>query len=123
MDTPLTQEIKIVEQVEQTLKQLGPFLTLAEAARSTGIPLPTLAEAVRLGRIPAVRVQPKRWLVRLQAVHIYFKDRLPKNKSAGKGNPFLDIASVAEGASESLADMPSDLASNLDHYLYGASKR
>lgn len=123
MDTRLTQELKIVEQVEQTLKQLGPFLTLAEAARSTGIPLPTLAEAVRLGRIPAVRVQPKRWLVRLQAVHIYFKDRLPQDKRMGNSNPFLDLASVAEGASESLTDMPADFAHNLDHYLYGVSKR
>lgn len=73
MDTlQLQQEQAIVQKVEQSLKECGPFVSLAEAARQAGVPLPTLSEAVRTGRVPALRVQPRRWLVRIAAVRSYF---------------------------------------------------
>ncbi len=73
MDTQqLEQERSIVHSVEQFLKERGPFVSLAEAARITGVPLPTLSDAVRHGRVPAVQVQPRRWLVRVSAVRSYF---------------------------------------------------
>ena len=68
----LEQERTIVHSVEQFLKACGPFVSLAEAARQTGVPLPTLSDAVRHGRVPAVQVQPRRWLVRVSAVRSYF---------------------------------------------------
>lgn len=68
----LEQERTIVHNVEQFLKECGPFVSLAEAARLTGVPLPTLSDAVRHGRVPAVQVQPRRWLVRVSAVRSYF---------------------------------------------------
>ena len=49
----LEQERMIVHAVENFLKQQGPFVSLAEAARLTGVPLPTLSDAVRHGRVPA----------------------------------------------------------------------
>ncbi len=56
MDTQqLEQERSIVHSVEQLLKECGPFVSLAEAARLTGVPLPTLSDAVRHGCVPAVR--------------------------------------------------------------------
>ena len=73
MDTQqLEQERAIVHNVEEFLKECGPFVSLAEAARLTGVPLPTLSDAVRHGRVPAVQVQPRRWLVRVSAVRSYF---------------------------------------------------
>jgi hypothetical protein len=68
----LEQERTIVHTVEQFLKEQGPFVSLAEAARLTGVPLPSLSDAVRHGRVPAVQVQPRRWLVRVSAVRSYF---------------------------------------------------
>jgi excisionase family DNA binding protein len=73
MDTiQLEREREIVRNVEQVIKDAGPFVSLAEAARITGVPLPTLADAVRNGRVPALRVQSQRWLVRVSAVRSYF---------------------------------------------------
>jgi excisionase family DNA binding protein len=69
----LQQEREIVQLVEQVFRESGPFVSLAEAARITGVPLATLADAVRNGRIPALRVQPRRWLVRISAVRTYFE--------------------------------------------------
>lgn len=70
----LEQERTIVHAVENFLKEQGPFVSLAEAARRTGVPLPTLSDAVRHGRVPAVQVQPRRWLVRVSAVRSYFNN-------------------------------------------------
>ena len=68
----LAQEQDIVRQVEQSLVELGPFMSLSEASEKTGISLSTLAEAVRARRVPALRVQERRWLVRLEAIKAYF---------------------------------------------------
>ena len=73
----LEQERTIVHAVENFLKEQGPFVSLAEAARLTGVPLPTLSDAVRHGRVPAVQVQPRRWLVRVSAVRSYFAQSAP----------------------------------------------
>jgi excisionase family DNA binding protein len=66
-------ETEAVRRVEQALREYGPFVSVAEAARQTGVPLPTLADAVRHQRIPALHVQKQRWLVRISAVRGYFK--------------------------------------------------
>lgn len=73
----LQAEQGIVKKVEQFLAECGPFVSLAEAARQCSIPLPTLSEAVRSGRVPALRVQPRRWLVRVAAVRNYFDNEAP----------------------------------------------
>jgi excisionase family DNA binding protein len=65
-------ETEAVRRVEQALREYGPFVSVAEAARQTGVPLPTLADAVRHQRIPALHVQKQRWLVRISAVRGYF---------------------------------------------------
>ncbi|MGQ9890127.1 MAG: hypothetical protein ACUVSX_16810 [Aggregatilineales bacterium] len=70
----LAQEREIVRKIEALLAELGPFLSLSEASAQTGIPLSTLAEAVRAQRVPALRVQKRRWLVRLEAVRAWFGD-------------------------------------------------
>ncbi|MCX6050218.1 MAG: helix-turn-helix domain-containing protein [Chloroflexi bacterium] len=87
----LEQERSIVQSVEQFLKEQGPFVSLAEAARLTGVPLPTLSDAVRHGRVPAVQVQPRRWLVRVSAVRSYF--------NSDEDNPHLALQQrlMAEG--------------------------
>ncbi|RIK38344.1 MAG: hypothetical protein DCC55_21430 [Chloroflexi bacterium] len=66
-------------------------MSLAEAARLTGVPLPTLSDAVRHGRVPAVQVQPRRWLVRIEAVQSYFQSK--------EANPHLALQQklIAEG--------------------------
>ena len=114
METPIQTEAAIVKQIEDLMSRLGPFVTLADASRMTKVPLATLSEAVRLGRLPALRVQPRRWLIRISAVEAYFNRQPLTSKSTP--NPFLDIASVAEGAQKSLSDMPTDFARNFDHY-------
>lgn len=73
MDNILYQEEqRVVQRVNKLLEELGPFVSLAEASRLTGVPLATLSEAVRDGRIPAVQVQSRRWLVRVSAVLNHF---------------------------------------------------
>lgn len=70
----LAREQEIVRRIEALLAELGPFVSLAEASARTGVPLSTLAEAVRAHRVPALRVQERRWLVRLEAVRAWFGD-------------------------------------------------
>jgi hypothetical protein len=92
MDTiQLERERAIVRNVEQVIKEAGPFVSLAEAARITGVPLPTLADSVRNGRVPALRVQSQRWLVRISAVRSYFTHT--------ETNPHLELQRqlIAEG--------------------------
>ena len=67
----MNSEIEIVREVQRKLEETR-FVSLAEAARATHVPLTTLSSAVRTGRLPAVRVMPKRWLVRVSAVNSYF---------------------------------------------------
>ena len=70
----LAQEQEIVRALERSLAESGPFISLSQASERTGIPLSTLAEAVRTKRVPALRVQERRWLVRMAAVKAYFGD-------------------------------------------------
>ncbi len=71
----------------------GGFVPLAQAARTTNIPLTTLADAVRQGRIPAVRVQPNRWVVRVSAVELALKG----DKALGPSQAQIDQALVEAG--------------------------
>ncbi len=70
----LAREQEIVRKIEASLAELGPFMSLSDASAHTGVPLSTLAEAVRAQRVPALRVQKRRWLVRLEAVRAWFGD-------------------------------------------------
>ncbi len=72
MTDDLTRELEIVQKVQTALTESGPFVSLAEAARQTGVPLATLADAVRSKRLPALQVQDRRWLVRVSAVSSFF---------------------------------------------------
>ena len=72
MTDDLIRELEIVQKVQTALAESGPFVSLAEAARQTGVPLATLADAVRNKRLPALQVQDRRWLVRVSAVRSYF---------------------------------------------------
>jgi excisionase family DNA binding protein len=72
MGAGIEYEMQIVRRVERLMADLGPFISLAEAAKMTGVPLQTLSEAVRKKRVPALRVQSRRWLVRPIAVQLYF---------------------------------------------------
>lgn len=64
-------EIETARRAQQMLVANG-FVPLAEAARLADVPLSTLADAARSGRLPAVKVQSRRWLVRVPAVRIVF---------------------------------------------------
>lgn len=61
-------ERAIVAQLQTALDRSGEWLSLADAARRHDIPLATLAQAVREGRVPALRVQSRRWLIRVSAL-------------------------------------------------------
>lgn len=79
-------EWQAVQNVQNVLDEWGPFVSLAEAARETGLPLATLAQAVREKRLPALQVQPRRWLVRVSAVRarigLHETRGHPRNKKA-----------------------------------------
>ncbi len=77
----ITQEAKRARQVQDAIDR-GGFVPLSAASRAANVPLTTLADAVRAGRVPAVRVQPGRWVVRIEAVRLAFGAR-----SAGKPTP------------------------------------
>ena len=55
----------------QAILSESAFVPLAEAARQANVPLSTLAHAVRTGKVPGLQVQPRRWLVRLEAVKLW----------------------------------------------------
>lgn len=65
----MTQEITRARRL-QTAVDTGGFVPLSVAARATGVPLTTLTSAVKSNRVPAVRVQPGRWVVRIEAVKL-----------------------------------------------------
>lgn len=72
----LEQERAIVHQIEKIFQDVGPFVSLVEASRMTGVTLSMLSEAIRKGNIPALQIQPRHWLVRESAVRSYFNGRL-----------------------------------------------
>jgi hypothetical protein len=63
------EQLKVSE--AQAILNEGGFVPLAEAARQAQVPLSTLAHAVRHGKLPGLQVQPRRWLVRLEAVKLW----------------------------------------------------
>lgn len=71
----LKREFEVVHKarrlIEEVLTEFGPFVSLAQASRETGISLQTLAEAVRTERVPALNLLGKRW-VRVSAVRAYY---------------------------------------------------
>jgi hypothetical protein len=69
-----TERLLVSELQEKITK--NHFIPLAEAARQAKLPLTTLAAAVRNGWVPAIQVQPQRWVVRLEAVRLYFKPQV-----------------------------------------------
>lgn len=62
----LAQEFEIARKarrlIEEVLTEFGPFVSLAQASRQTGVSLQTLAEAVRTERVPALKVLSKNWM-------------------------------------------------------------
>ncbi len=78
-----SRETEAVRRVKQALETYGPFVSLSDAARETGVSLATLADAVRHKRIPALQVQRRRWLVRVSAVSAYFQ-KLDELEDAGR---------------------------------------
>lgn len=56
--------------IDEILIELGPFVSLAEASRKTGVPLQTISEAAKAGRLPALKVLGRSW-VRVSAVKAY----------------------------------------------------
>jgi excisionase family DNA binding protein len=56
--------------IDEVLAEFGPFVSLAEASRKTGVPLQTISEAAKAGRLPALKVLGRSW-VRVSAVRAY----------------------------------------------------
>lgn len=56
--------------IDEVLVELGPFVSLAEASRKTGVPLQTISEAAKAGRLPALKMLGRSW-VRVSAVKAY----------------------------------------------------
>ena len=56
--------------IDEVLTELGPFVSLAEASRKTGVALQTISEAVKAGRLPALKILGRSW-VRVRAVRAY----------------------------------------------------
>jgi len=57
-----------VEQIESLLRKEGPFLSLSQAARQTGIPLQTLSSAVHAGRLVALTMPDGRKYIPLAEI-------------------------------------------------------
>jgi hypothetical protein len=110
MNASMEREIELVTRAQEALTRLGPFVSLASAARETGIPLPTLSDAVRNGRIPALKVQNRRWLVRLAAVRLYF----------GRAQPASPDEAEQRLVSRGVASLPS--SRSLDPRAYRARR-
>jgi hypothetical protein len=68
MNTFAPGETRTVEQIQTLIRQAGPFLSLSQATRQTGIPLQTLSSAVHAGRLVALTMPDGRKYVHLDAV-------------------------------------------------------
>lgn len=68
MNTTAPTETQRVEQIQSLLRQEGPFLSLSQAARQTGIPLQTLSSAVHAGRLVALTMPDGRKYISLDAI-------------------------------------------------------
>lgn len=56
-----------IDHIQLLLQQEGPFFSLTQLARQTGIPLQTLSSAVQSGRMPALTMPDGRRYVKLEA--------------------------------------------------------
>ena len=79
-------EQRLIEKARQALERYGPFVSLSEASRLSGIPLSTLAQAAREGRLAAWEILPGRWLVRMRAVEARLGLNLPGHKGRRRKN-------------------------------------
>lgn len=70
-------EAYCIAKARQAFDHWGPFVSLSEASRLSGIPLSTLAQAAREGRLTAWEILPGRWLVRMPAVEARLGLNLP----------------------------------------------
>lgn len=61
-----------IQSIQLLIEQEGPFLSLSQAARQTGIPLQTLSSAVYAGRLVALTMPDGRKYVPLAAVLTVF---------------------------------------------------
>lgn len=68
MDKTLLDETDNVERIQSLIEQEGPFLSLSQAARQTGIPLQTLSSAVYAGRLIALTMPDGRKYIPLAAI-------------------------------------------------------
>jgi hypothetical protein len=57
-----------IQRIQSLMEQEGPFLSLSQAARQTGVPLQTLSSAVYAGRLVALTMPDGRKYVPLAAV-------------------------------------------------------
>jgi hypothetical protein len=63
------------------MQRQGPFLSLSQAARKTGVPVQTLSSAVHSGRLAALTMPDNRKYVPPQAVLDYLKQREDEDSS------------------------------------------
>lgn len=94
MNTPAFAETQRVERIESLLRQEGPFLSLSQAARQTGIPLQTLSSAVQAGRLVALTMPDGRKYLPLAAILSLFGKSL--DSSAAWQAKLLTAGLIAE---------------------------
>ena len=68
MEKTLSSGSGSIQRIQSLIEQEGPFLSLTQAARQTGIPLQTLSSAVYAGRLVALMMPDGRKYVPLAAV-------------------------------------------------------
>ncbi|MCW1969830.1 MAG: hypothetical protein KIH69_017085 [Anaerolineae bacterium] len=71
MAITLENEQLLVNELQEKLRQHH-FVSLAKAARQVKVPISRLTIAIQMGEIPALELQPQKWMVRLEAVQLYF---------------------------------------------------
>ncbi len=94
MTKVLSSESASIERIQSLMEREGPFLSLSQAARQTGIPLQTLSSAVSAGRLAALMMPDGRKYVPLAAVLRVFGKSL--DSSAAWQARLLSAGLVAE---------------------------
>jgi hypothetical protein len=85
-----------IEQIEALLEAKGPFLSLSQAARKTGIPLQTLSSAVHSGRLAALTMPDNRKYVHLETVLHYLANREEDDSSLAWQRKLLATGLIKE---------------------------
>ena len=101
----------IQDAIDTILRQHGPFLSVANAARKTNVPIATISDAVRHGRVQSLRLFDKA-VVRLKDV----EDYVSHGNNQKTTRTLADL--FAENAEEMTEDLPKDFSVNMNHYLY-----